>query len=439
MTQRGPNESDTCASFVLPAIERSGWIKSQVTEQFPVLADLASPVPGASVKRRADYVLELEPGVPLVVIEAKRLWALPGDGLQQAIRYAEMLDAPFAVSTNGTGWVLHNRIDGTASNATELPTPTEAWDLFTESHNLNEEARSLLLARFSTHHRASDGSVRKLRYYQRRAIHEVLCAMTRDERRLLLVMATGTGKTFTAMQLVWKLWNYRAEQQHSNNALPNYRVLYLADRDVLVKDPLNKTFVQAFDRAAIRVNSKNRRLSPDVYFATYQALDADAVDREDDTGEVTDLLSNYPPDFFDLVIVDECHRGSAREESAWRSILEHFAPATQLGLTATPVNKGTADTFEYFGNPVYQYSLRQGIEDGFLAPYTIRRVQFDVDVDGLEIASGVVDTSGRELPAGTYTTRAFERTLKLPDRARDGTRHRPRHRRLSGSRHRVLC
>ena len=402
---------------MLPAIGAVGWFGAQITEQFPVQADLHIPITGAQAKRRADYILELVPGVPLIVIEAKRLWASPGDGLQQAIRYARMLDAPFALSTNGAGWVLHNRLDGVTTASVTIPSPVEAWDLFTEYHGLGSAAKQLFLSRFSDHHRsAADQSVRRLRYYQRRAVHEVLAAVARGDKRMLLVMATGTGKTFTAMQLVWKLWNYRRSLQQSDNTRRNYRVLYLADRKVLVDDPLNKTFRLVFPQAAIRVSSANLKHSPDIYFATYQALDASMPDHEDDTGETTELLSNYPSDFFDLVIVDECHRGSAREESAWRDILNHFAPAAQLGLTATPVNKGSADTFDYFGNPLYEYSLREGIEDGFLAPYTIRRVEFDVDASGIEIAEGVVDTSGRELPAGVYTTRDFERTLRLPDR-----------------------
>lgn len=415
----GLNEADTCVEFVLPAIAAAGWAPTQVREQFQVQGELHPELgrTDQSTKRRADYVLELTPGMPLIVVEAKRLWSSPGDGLQQAIRYSLLLDAPFALSTNGTGWELHNMVSGRRTVVAGVPTPTEAWDLFSESHALNDEAKELLLAPFNRIHRGADGSVRELRYYQRRAIHEVLSAMTRGERRLLLVMATGTGKTFTAMQLVWKLWNYRREQQRHDNALPNFRVLYLADRDVLVKDPLNKTFVQAFpDQSAMRVSRANRRHSPDLYFATYQVFDSE-LPHADSTDESSALLA-YPSDFFDLVIVDECHRGSAREDSAWRGILDHFASSTQLGMTATPVNKGAADTFDYFGNPVYQYSLREGIEDGFLAPYTIRRVILNADADGIEIAAGMVDTSGQELPEGTYTTRDFERKLSLPDRTR---------------------
>lgn len=223
MSSLGPNEADTCADFVLPAIAAAGWTVQQITEQYAVQAELPVPITGAQAKRRADYVLEIAPGVPLVVVEAKRLWASPGDGLQQAIRYARMLDAPFALSTNGTEWVSHNLISGVTTEHEHLPSPAEAWDLFTESHGLKTQAKQLFLSRFSDHHRsAADQSVRKLRYYQRRAVHEVLAALARGDKRMLLVMATGTGKTFTAMQLVWKLWNYRLAQQQSDNSIRNY-------------------------------------------------------------------------------------------------------------------------------------------------------------------------------------------------------------------------
>jgi type I restriction enzyme, R subunit len=432
MDSWGPTEYDTCRDYVLPAIEAAGWNSSSVHEQYPVLGDMAvdSLVTRVPSKRRADYVLEIVPGQPLVVIEAKRLWADPADGIQQATRYATKLDVPFAISTNGNGWVLYNGVTGLQSEIDTLPTPEEAWDLFTESHDLNSEGKDLVLSSFNSELRNPDGSARVLRYYQRRAIHETLVALSKGRKRALLVMATGTGKTFTAMQLAWKLVNHRQNLIREGHASRNYRILYLADRKKLVDDPLNKTFRPVFGESVIRVKGAEARHSRDIYFSTYQALDTavpsdpdyDVTD-SDNVSEAQELLHNYPSDFFDLVIVDECHRGSARADSAWRAMLDHFSDAAQLGLTATPVNHGGADTFEYFGNPVFEYSLRQGIQDGFLAPYTIRRAIFNVDAEGITVDEGDVDHGGRLLPAGTYTTRDFERRLRLPERTREMARH----------------
>lgn len=417
----GPDEQDTCRDYVRPALRRAGWADEQITEQYPVQAELPGgrrPAPSAR-KRRADYVLELTPGLPLLVVEAKRLWSQPGDGIQQATRYAGMLGVPLTLSTNGAGWVLYDATSGLQRAVDDVPTPVEAWDLLVSDRQLNAAAQELLRAPFDRRLLNADGSVKELRYYQRRAVHEVLCAIAARDRRILLVMATGSGKTFTALQLVWKLWNHRRQVQRTTGER-NYHVLYLADRNVLVSDPWQETFRPVFGEASDRVRGATARHSPDVYFATYQVLDTPDpnVDRDADPAEARDLLQKYPSDFFDLVIIDECHRGSARAASEWRTILDHFAPATQLGLTATPVDRDGADTFGYFGNPVYTYSLAQGIEDGFLAPYTIRRVVFDVDADGLKVIAGLRDVTGRLIPEGTYGTRDYERRLRLPDRTR---------------------
>lgn len=371
----GPTESETCRDFVVPEIARSGWAKDTIREQYPVQAEVRGRyLPSLkNRKRKADYVLFRRPDLPMLVIEAKRLWSTPGDGIQQASRYACKLDVPFAMSTNGTGWLLYNSVTGRQSVVDSVPTPEEAWALFVESNGLDEVGCDYMLADFNDTIRNADGTVRELRYYQRVAIHRILAAMARGQRRTVVVMATGSGKTFTALQLVWKLTSYRRFQQKNDSSLRNYRVLYLADRDFLVSRPMGD-FREVYPQGAVvRVKSTNTQLSPDVYFSTYQALDS-CGDSEADAQEQNLLLSNYPADFFDLVIVDECHRGSARADSAWRSILEYFSDAVQLGLTATPVDRRDARTYEYFDNPVYTYSLKEGIEDGFLAPYTVRRV-----------------------------------------------------------------
>ena len=421
MPRLGPDEADTCRDHVRPALLRAGWAEEQILEQVPVQADLPGgrlPPPDQR-KRRADYVLELEPGLPLVVIEAKRLWAHPGDGIQQAVRYADKLAVPLALSTNGRGWVQYDASTGLQAPVDDVPTPVEAWDLITGWRDLGPLAQDYLRTPFNRQHLNADGSVKELRYYQRRAVHEALRAMAAGHRRVLLVMATGSGKTFTALQLVWKLWSYRRRMQATTGE-GNYRVLYLADRDVLVSDPMRKNFQRVFGDAVVRVSTRNARHSPDVYFATYQGLTTPHPDADvdGDAAETRELLRNYPPDFFDLVIIDECHRGSARSASEWRGILEHFTGAVQLGLTATPVDRAGVDTYDYFGNPVFTYSLRDGIEDGFLAPYTVRRVVSDVDADGFEVSEGLRDIAGRTVPAGTYGTRDYERRLRLPDRTK---------------------
>ncbi|MET3163353.1 UNVERIFIED_ORG: type I restriction enzyme R subunit [Arthrobacter sp. UYEF10] len=417
------NENDTCREYVLPAILAAGWQPDLVQEQFPVEGENRHRLNGELTKRRADYVLEMAPGQPLMVIEAKRSWAAPADGLQQATRYATKLDVPFAVSTNGHGWVLFNSVTGQQSPVEKLPTPEEAWDLFCESHELSDDAKDLLLSGFSGELKNPDGTVRELRYYQRRAVHEVLARLGNGDKRILLVMATGTGKTMTAMQLVWKLWNYRKQTNARSGGQQAYKVLFLADRKVLVDEPLNKTFRPVFGDPAIRVRTQERRFSRDIYFATYQALDTKVLSDSDPDAEEASLLKNYPADFFDLVIVDECHRGSAREDSSWRQILEHFSGAAQLGMTATPVLRSDADTYAYFGNPAFEYTLKQGIEDGFLAPYTIRRAVFSADADGVDVEDGQLDDFGVAMAEGTYTTRDFERRLRLPQRTARMAKH----------------
>jgi type I restriction enzyme R subunit len=417
MAYGGPDEADTCRDFVVPAILESGWATEAIVEQYPVQAEVRGRyLPDIeNRKRRADYVLFLRDDLPMVVIEAKRPWASPGDGIQQATRYATKLDVPFAMSTNGTGWVLYNSVTRQQAEVPAVPTPEEAWSLFAESRGLDETGREYLLAEFNDTIRDADGSVRKLRYYQRVAIHKMLTAIASGEHRVLAVMATGSGKTFTALQLVWTLTSYRRFEQKTDPSLRNYRVLYLADRDFLVGDPMGDFNEVHPQGAIVRVKARNTQLSPDVYFSTYQALDSRSDSGSDDQ-EQSVLSANYPGDFFDLVIVDECHRGSARADSAWRSILDHFASAVQLGLTATPVDRSDANTYEYFRNPVYTYSLKDGIEDGYLAPYTVRRVVFNVDADGVDVVDGQLDVHGRTMKPGTYTTGDFERRLVLPDR-----------------------
>jgi len=421
-SRRGPTEADTCRDYVVPRLKEAGWDDDQIVEQYRITDGRIVSV-GTKHRRanplRADYVLEYRPGLPIAVIEAKRSYAKPGKGLQQAKRYASLLDVPFSYSTNGTGIVEDDRNTGIErGDLVGFPSPAVLWARYREWRGLDDElvAEGLLLP-FNRSLRNPDGSVKEPRYYQRTAINRAVRAILRGDTRLLLTMATGTGKTFVAMQIVWKLWNVAWRPGR------NPRILYLADRNVLVDQPIEREFRPAFGAGEgspiwkLRGEAKRGR---EIYFGLYQQL-------ADSARDLDGMFREYAPDFFDLVIVDECHRGSARAESSWRAILEHFAPATQLGMTATPKRDETVDTYDYFGGSLVEYSLAQGIEDGFLAPYRVRRVVLSPDAHGWAPSAGQLDLFGREIPAGLYTTKDFERVVSLLTRTEAAAKHLTEH------------
>lgn len=391
-----------------------GWADQMIRPQYPVAADRI--ITSGGIERelgdgRVDYVLEAVPGVPVTVIEAKREYAGAAQGLQQAIRYAQQLDVPIAYASNGHEIIERDMATGRERPVDSVATPTELWFAFQAFHGLAEDGADRIAQPFDRRRTTIAGDVITPRYYQTVAVHRVLKAMAAGRRRLLLLMATGTGKTFTAMQLVAKLRAYE-RQTHPES---NYRVLYLADLDVLLTQPMDKEFQPAFGSDPLkRVRGVVNR-SREIYFASYQAMSG--------PGDVDTLFADYPPDFFDLVIVDECHRGSASPASSWRGVLNHFAPAVQLGLTATPKRDDNVDSYDYFGNPLYEYSLRQGIEDGFLAPYRVRRVVLSPDAEGWHPDPGQVDRFGRDIPDGAYTTRDYERVVSLLMRTQLAARH----------------
>ncbi len=413
----GPLEKDTCREVVLPALHAAGWTEDQIREQFPI-TDGRVIVVGRRHRRklalRADYVLEYEPGVPVAVVEAKREYAIPGKGLQQAKRYAELLDVPFAYSTNGRGIVEDDRATGHETERLRtFPGPEALWARYRDWKGLPDDAATALALPFNRALRNSDGTVKEPRYYQRTAVNRAVAAILGGDKRLLLTMATGTGKTFVAMQIVWKLWQSAWRDPRKP------RILYLADRTILIDQPLEREFRPAFgagDNSPLWKLQGEAKAGREVYFALYQAL---ADGGEDPNG----LFRSFAPDFFDLVIVDECHRGSARADSAWRAILDHFAPAAQLGMTATPKRDETADTYAYFGDPLYEYSLAQGIDDGFLAPYRVRRVVLSPDAHGWSPSPGELDLFGKEIPLGLYTSSQFERVVSLLTRTEAAARH----------------
>jgi len=409
----GPLEAETCRDYVVPRLRDAGWSEDRIVEQYPVTDGRIAVVRGKhrrGERLRADYLLEVEPGFAVAVVEAKREHRLPSDGLQQAMRYAELLDLPLAYSTNGTGIVEHDFDTGLQTALDRFPSPDEAWRRYRAWKGIaGEDAAAAVLRPFARQLRNPDGTVKAPRYYQRVAIERALEAILGGRKRVLLTLATGTGKTFVSLQIVWKL---SAGRWPAGSRNP--RILYLADRNILVDQPIEREFRRVFEDAIWKIRGE-AKTGREVYFALYQALA--------DTGEGLGLFRDYPADYFDLVIVDECHRGSARDDSTWRAILEHFAPAAQLGMTATPLREDNRDTYAYFGNPVYEYSLAQGIEDGFLAPYRVRRVVLSPDAYGWRPDQGQLDLFGREIPPGLYETRHFERVVSLLARTELAARH----------------
>jgi type I restriction enzyme R subunit len=414
----GPLEKETCREYVVPRLEAAGW-RDRFVEQYRVTDGKIVPIPRRGKRRRdhkrddplrADYVLEYEPNLPVAVVEAKREHKLPGDGLQQAKRYAQMLRLPLAYATNGKGIVEHDYDTGRETNLDAFPSRYEMWQRYRAWKGLTEEvANDTLLLPFNRDLRLPDGRIKEPRYYQRAAIDAALAAILNEKRdRVLLTLATGTGKTFVALQIVWKLW----QSQWRGGRKP--RFLYLADRNILVDQPISREFKPVFGDAIWKVQGE-AKTGREIYFALYQSLA--------DSGGDLGVFRDYPPDYFDLVIVDECHRGSARDESTWRAILEHFSPAVQLGMTATPLRDANRDTYRYFGEPVYTYSLAQGIEDGFLAPYRVRRVVLSPDAMGWSPSPGQLDRFGREIPEGVYETKHFERVVSLLVRTDEAARH----------------
>jgi len=395
------NEADTCRKYVEPRLIQSGWDNEphSFTEQQNFTDGriiIVGDKPKRRKKKRADYLLRFTRDFKIAVVEAKPMYRKPGDGLQQAKEYAEFLGLKFAYATNGEGIVEFDYFTGKERFLSAFPTPSELWSRYCEAYKIeDEQTKERLLAPY--YH--SPGKV--ARYYQEIAINKSIEAIVQGKKRILLTMATGTGKTFVAFQICWKLWesgwNSRDEKRRP-------RILYLADRNILIDDPKDKTFTP-FGDARWTIENGQAIKSREMYFAIYQSLAKD----ERRPG----LFREYQPDFFDLIIVDECHRGSARDESNWREILEYFQPAYQLGMTATPLRDDNRNTYDYFGDPIYTYSLRQGIEDGFLAPYRVHRIVTDVDAAGWRPTQGMKDRFGNEIPDGEYQTKDFERVIAL--------------------------
>lgn len=404
-----PTESETCRELILPALRAAGWERDQILDEFQITDGRIIPM-GDRHRRdaplRADYALEVN-GVVVAIVEAKRAKRSVADGIGQAKVYAQLLDLPLAYASNGIVTVRIDMANGREDFNAPFPSPEQAWQHFIDSKGLTDQTQRAYTEPFNRELRLSDGKVKEPRYYQRTAIYRTIQKVLEDQKRLLVVMATGTGKSFLAMQLVWKL----QKAGWAGNRKP--RVLYLADRNILIDQPRLREFVPVFTENAIHKFAGAMKTGRDIYFGLYQNLGSG-----DDS-----WYQQYPEDYFDAIIVDECHRGSSTDESTWRQILEYFAPATQIGLTATPVVSEDADTYRYFGKPIFEYSLAQGIEDGFLAPYNVRRVVLSADAFGFAPEQGELDLFGNEIPRQLYETAQFERVVSLLSRTETAAAH----------------
>ncbi|WP_407283261.1 DEAD/DEAH box helicase family protein [Methanolobus sp. WCC1] len=399
--KRSLSERDICTKYITPAIKKAGWnLHTQVREEV-FLTNGRVIVDGQTVSRgtrkRADYVLYYKPNIPLAIIEAKKNEYEVGKGMQQALDYTQMMDLPFAFSSNGDAFLFHDLSGNSEFVEKELsldsfPSPDELWDSYCKWKNIDEIKGVSIDQDYY-----SDFSGKTPRYYQVNAINKTIEAISKGQNRILLVMATGTGKTYTAFHIIWRLWKSKAKR----------RILFLVDRDVLANQAKTKDF-KPFGNAMTRIEKRQVDTSYEIYLSLYQAVTG--------SEEEKNIYKQFSKDFFDLIVVDECHRGSADENSAWREILEYFDSATQIGMTATPKETKTVSNIEYFGEPIYTYSLKQGIEDGFLAPYKVIRIDLDKDLQGWRPEKGQLDKYGREIEDRIYNQKDFDREIVLEKR-----------------------
>lgn len=395
------SEEDTKRIEITPAIVASGWDNKAQIRQELFFTKGRIMVRGKEVKRgkpkRADYVLFYKPNIPLAIIEAKSCYKSVEAGIQQAIDYAETLNIPFAYSSNGKEFLEHDFLTGTEKKIPmdALPSPEELWARYKENQALNTRQEATIFSEYY-----DDGSGRSPRYYQRIAVNKTVEAIAKGQNRVLLVMATGTGKTYTAFQIIWRLWKSGLKK----------RILFLADRNILVDQTKNQDFAP-FGKAMTKITNRKIDKSYEIYLSLYQAVTG--------TEEEKNAYKEFSPDFFDLIVVDECHRGSAAEDSAWHDILTYFQSATQIGMTATPKESTNISTSTYFGEPLYTYSLKQGIEDGFLAPYKVLKIGLNRDLMGWRPELGKLDKYDNEIEDKLYEQKDFERTLVLEKRTQE--------------------
>ena len=400
------SESDICDLFISPSIKRAGWDQTTQIRREVTLAPGPVTVRGNFASRNkkkrkfADYVLYQQLGVPVAVVEAKDNHHTVSQGLQQALGYAELLDVPSAYSSNGDAFASHNKVITPGEDIETqfpldvFPPPDALWKRYKRYHGIKEREEPLVLQPYH-----EDPSGKELRYYQADAVNRTIEGVAGGQNRALLVMATGTGKTYVAFQIIWRLWKAGKVK----------RALFLADRSILVNQALINDF-KPF--AGVMTKVAHHTLDPayEVFLALYQAITG--------TEESDKAFKKLSREFFDLIVIDECHRGSAAEDAQWREILEYFSGAIQIGMTATPRETKYASNITYFGDPTYTYSLKQGIEDGFLAPYKVIRIDIDKDIEGWTPPPGMIDDLGRTVPDREYNQADMDRILVLNQRTR---------------------
>ena len=401
-TKKDLSERDICTKYIIPALQKAGWnIEKQIREEV-YFTDGKIYIKGNKTKRgtrkRADYILYFKPNIPVAIIEAKRNEKSIGFGIQQALDYAGILDIPVAFSSNGDGFLEHDKTAflGKIERQLELtnfPSPQALWERYKKYKGIHEKEQEKIISQDYFYDRLGY----KLRYYQQTAINRTVESIAKGEKRILLVMATGTGKTYTAFHIIYRLWKNGIKK----------RILFLADRNALIDQTKRGDFKPFKDHMTV-IRKKKIDKAYEIYLALYQGLT--------NYNEDKDAYREFSPDFFDLIIVDECHRGSAAADSAWREILEYFHSATQIGMTATPKETKQVSNIEYFGEPVYTYSLKQGIEDGFLAPYKVIRVGINVDLEGWRPEFGKTDEKGVLVKDRIYNTKDFDRKLVIDER-----------------------
>lgn len=401
MDKKSLSEQDICSKYILPAVTTSGWdLKYQIREQVTFTAGKII-VRGKTISRgeqkRVDFILYYKDELPIALIEAKDNNHTVGSGMEQALAYAESLDIPFVFSSNGDAFLEHDRfvtegIKEREVSLKEFPSPEELYERYKVAKGITLSLETIITQDYYQEVRGKTP-----RYFQRIAINRIIEAIAKGQNRALLVMATGTGKTYTAFQIIWRLWKSKTKK----------RILFLVDRNILADQTMINDFKHFGDKMT-KIENRNVDKAYEIYLALYQGI----------TGieEEKNIFKQFSPDFFDLVIVDECHRGSAKDNSSWREVLDYYKNATQIGLTATPKETKDISTQSYFGEPVYTYSLRQGIEDGFLAPYKVVRLVIDRDVEGYRPEIGKTDKYGNEIPDRIYNTKDFDRELVIDER-----------------------